>query len=61
MRCCLYDYSFSLAESTHPVCAALDLPLFAFGGKRVRKKYSSLFCSPLFEEERVVGELTPRL
>ena len=23
---------------THPVCAALDHPLFAFGGKRVIKK-----------------------
>jgi len=22
------------AESTHPVCASLDIPLFAYGGKR---------------------------
>jgi len=28
----------TVVESTHPVYAALDHPLFACGGKRVKKK-----------------------
>jgi hypothetical protein len=35
----MFDFGFiyfliSMAATTHPVCASLDIPLFAFGGKR---------------------------
>ena len=32
-------------ESTHTVCALLDDPLFALGGKRVGKLFNSFFSS----------------
>jgi hypothetical protein len=41
----------SLVYLTHPICASLDHPLFAYGGKRVKKgKWPSKPSLPLAEE-----------
>ena len=37
------DVPFCPAQTTHPICASLDHPLFACGGKRVAKKDSYNF------------------
>jgi len=35
-----------VAELTHPVIAALDIPLFAYGGKRdLKKEFPTLFAA----------------
>jgi hypothetical protein len=49
-----------IGESTHPVCAPLDHPLFAFGGKRVAKN-EELICHAEQSEASIVHHAFLRL